>query len=128
MFYYSPTKGEKQGLAGLQQLNTPPLLQKQKIEGGWAEERAVGVSRPNNRVAQEGDGGGRGGVEWQAFLVWLSVVELEPFQVKQLQSASIGIIWSPQESKKNEGRFLHQFSQDYRQLFKRCQRHNGPEG
>ena len=99
MFNYSPTKGEKQGLAGSQQLNTPPLLQKQKIEDGWAEERAVGVSRPNNRVAQVGDGGGRGGVEWQAFLGWLSVVELEPFQVKQLQSASIGIIWGPQESK-----------------------------
>ena len=62
-------------------MNTPPLLQKQKIEDGWAEERAVGVSRPNNRVAQVGDGGGREGVEWQAFLVWLSVVELEPFQV-----------------------------------------------
>ena len=70
MFYYSPTKGEKQGLAGLQQLNTPPLLQKQKIEGGWAEERAVGVSRPNNRVAQVGDGGGRGGVEWHGKLSW----------------------------------------------------------
>jgi len=62
-------------------LNTPPLLQKQKIEDGWAEERAVGVSRPNNRVAQVGDGGGREGVEWQAFLVWLSVVELEPVVV-----------------------------------------------
>ena len=59
----------------------------------------MGVSRPKNRVAQVGDGGGREGVEWQAFLGWLSVVELEPFQVEQLQSASIGIIWGPQESK-----------------------------
>ena len=74
MFYYSPTKGEKQGLAGSQQLNTPPLLQKQKIEDGWAEERAVGVSRPNNRVAQVGDGGaGRelnGKLSWSGCLWW----------------------------------------------------------
>ena len=66
---------------------------------GW------GVGCGSLETEQQGSSGRRwrgqgwSWMAWQAFLVWLSVVELEPFQVEQLQSASIGIIWGPQENK-----------------------------